>query len=241
MIQFNKNDVVIFSGDSITEGSRGRTMDCNHIMGHGYAYILAARLGADNLSAMPKFMNKGYSGETVSQLYAKWDWDVLQYQPAIVSILVGTNDAEEGERYIPDAGVVHKYIQVYRLLLQDTRKYSPGTKIVVCEPFYRAPNNIDAPYDNVPHPICEPNFPLPGAGSAQEKFAARKQIIQDMQAQLRLLAAEFSCIFVPLQDVFDHAAQTVPGEYLLWDGVHPTVVGHELIAQRWYQQVCQQL
>jgi hypothetical protein len=29
--------VILFQGDSITDGNRGRTADLNHIMGHGYA------------------------------------------------------------------------------------------------------------------------------------------------------------------------------------------------------------
>jgi len=39
--------LVLFQGDSITDGGRGRTDDPNHILGHGYAYIVAARLGRD--------------------------------------------------------------------------------------------------------------------------------------------------------------------------------------------------
>ena len=35
MIYLNSEDIVLFSGDSITDGNRGRKMDCNHTMGHG--------------------------------------------------------------------------------------------------------------------------------------------------------------------------------------------------------------
>jgi len=31
-MKLNKNDVVLFSGDSITDGNRGKCMDCNHIV-----------------------------------------------------------------------------------------------------------------------------------------------------------------------------------------------------------------
>jgi len=241
VIKLKKGDIIIFSGDSITDGGRGRSMDCNHIMGHGYQYILAGRLGIENLTAMPKFINKGYSGETIGQIYAKWNADVLQYKPALVSILAGTNDAECGRRRIPDQGIVEKYLNIYRLLLLDTKKYSPKTKIVVCEPFFKPVNNLQAPYANTPHPICEADFPLPNQGYTAQMLAARTKIIGEMQKALGRLAKEFSCIFVPLQDIFDDAVQRVDGEYLLWDGVHPTVVGHGLIAQRWYETVSQQI
>ena len=34
---FNKGASILFQGDSITDGGRGREPDINHDMGHGYA------------------------------------------------------------------------------------------------------------------------------------------------------------------------------------------------------------
>ena len=42
---------IVFQGDSITDGNRGRNSDPNHIHGHGYQYILASEILADNLNA----------------------------------------------------------------------------------------------------------------------------------------------------------------------------------------------
>ena len=39
---FPKNSRILFQGDSITDGNRGRSADPNHILGHGYAFIIAA-------------------------------------------------------------------------------------------------------------------------------------------------------------------------------------------------------
>jgi len=36
---------LLFQGDSITDGNRGRTDDLNHILGHGYVFLLAAQAG----------------------------------------------------------------------------------------------------------------------------------------------------------------------------------------------------
>jgi|HubBroStandDraft_6_1064221.scaffolds.fasta_scaffold498371_1 hypothetical protein len=45
---FHQGDVVVFQGDSITDGGRWRTgEDYNHIMGQDYAYIVAAKAGAE--------------------------------------------------------------------------------------------------------------------------------------------------------------------------------------------------
>ena len=37
---------ILFQGDSITDGNRGRSADPNHILGHGYAFIIAKKHGA---------------------------------------------------------------------------------------------------------------------------------------------------------------------------------------------------
>ena len=43
---FAKDSVILFQGDSITDGKRGRNPDPNHILGHGYVFIIAAKYGA---------------------------------------------------------------------------------------------------------------------------------------------------------------------------------------------------
>ena len=37
----------LFQGDSITDGNRTRDKDWNHVMGHGYQYIIASKLWYD--------------------------------------------------------------------------------------------------------------------------------------------------------------------------------------------------
>lgn len=37
----------LFQGDSITDGNRTRNNDWNHVMGHGYQYIIASKLWYD--------------------------------------------------------------------------------------------------------------------------------------------------------------------------------------------------
>lgn len=38
---------ILFQGDSITDGGRSRNEDLNHVLGHGYAYLISSRLGME--------------------------------------------------------------------------------------------------------------------------------------------------------------------------------------------------
>ena len=58
-----------------------------------------------------------------------------------------------------------------------------------------------------------------------------------VEEKLREMADACDCIYVPLQEEFDSYAGRVPAEYLIWDNIHPTVAGHELIARKWLRTV----
>ncbi|NJB71757.1 hypothetical protein GGR42_002219 [Saonia flava] len=64
----NKGLTILFQGDSITDGNRTRDMDWNHIMGHGYAYLIASRLWHDYLGKDLMFYNRGISGDKIKDL-----------------------------------------------------------------------------------------------------------------------------------------------------------------------------
>ena len=82
----------MFQGDSITDGNRGRSADPNHILGHGYVFIIAAKYGAAFPEAKLDFMNRGVSGNTVLDLEKRWQKDALDLKPDLLSILIGVND-----------------------------------------------------------------------------------------------------------------------------------------------------
>lgn len=57
-----KGLTILFQGDSITDGGRSRNADWNHIMGHGYGYLIASRLCYDYPKEDLMFYNRGVSG-----------------------------------------------------------------------------------------------------------------------------------------------------------------------------------
>ena len=65
------NLIFLFQGDSITDGNRGRNNDPNHIMGHGYAFSIASRVGADFPEKHLSFYNRGISGNKITDIEVK--------------------------------------------------------------------------------------------------------------------------------------------------------------------------
>ena len=206
---FSDNALILFQGDSITDGGRSRDEAPNHTLGHGYTYLLAARLGAEYPAKNWQFRNRGISGNRTPDLYARWREDTVKLRPAVLSILIGVNDI--WAEYARGTGVsAEKYARVYRLLLEETRAELPETQLILMEPFA-------LPVDKI---LLAPEY-------WARELPLRQQIVAE-------LAAEFAAIFVPLQCEFDAAAKNVadPGYYIC-DGIHPTAAGHELIARAW--------
>ena len=47
------------------------------------------------------------------------------------------------------------------------------------------------------------------------------------------LAEKHGAALVQFQRIFDEAAKRAPADYWIWDGVHPTYAGHQILADAW--------
>ncbi len=207
----------LFQGDSITDGNRTRNMDWNHVLGHGYAYLISARLWFDLPQKKFHFFNRGVSGNTVTDLIGRWDTDTIAIKPDVLSILVGVNDTTHAV-YGDKNFTVESYEADYRALLKKTKQQLPDVQLVICEPFI-----------------------LP-VGKVKDRWDDYQREIVPRQAAAKKLAGEFDAIFIPLQESFNKAAEKYPPvEYWLWDGVHPMPNGHELFAREWIKLVGKKL
>jgi len=202
----------LFQGDSITDGNRTRNNDWNHVMGHGYQYIIAAELGCDYPARQFRFFNRGNSGDKVSDLSARWQQDTLDLKPDLLSILVGINDVNAfirgNEQYSSE-----NYRKVYTSLLETTRQVFPDIELVLCEPF------------------------ILYVGKVINKWTDYLRLVKEKQEIVRELARRFSAIHVPFQSAFDKALSRAPADHWIWDGIHLMPAGHELMAREWLQRV----
>lgn len=203
---FKSGTRILFQGDSITDGNRGRSLDPNHILGHGYAFIIAAQHGAAFPERNLVFLNRGVSGNQVADLAKRWQADTLDLKPDILSILVGVND----NRANPS---MDEYEQGYDRLLSEARAALPGVRFVLCEP-----------------------FTLP-VGAKKEGYETWLKDLQKRQAIVARLATKYGAALVRFQAVFEAACLRAPADYWIWDGVHPTYSGHQLMADAWMQAV----
>ena len=126
---FHQNDVIVFQGDSITNGGRARSGDDhNHTMGQDYAYLISGQLGAQLPERHLTFINRGVGSEKLGDMAARWQSDVIALKPNIVSILIGIND---NQAHTPLAD----FEQTYDKLLAGTVAALPTARLVLCAPF----------------------------------------------------------------------------------------------------------
>lgn len=206
---------ILFQGDSITDVKRDR--DDDRYMGCGYPIDVAGAIGCDHPGEY-EFINRGVSGFRIVDMYAAIKRDIINLKPDILSILIGINGVwHEITRH---NGVdAEKYEKIYCMMLDEIKAALPDVKLVILEPFVL--------YGSVTCP-CE-EYP--------DRWETYQRETPLRRAAAKRVAEKYGAIFVPLQEKFDEACKKAPADYWLIDGVHPTVVGHQLIARQWLQAV----
>lgn len=200
---------IVMIGDSITDMRRDRVAGTlPFAYGSAYPFIVQAKLGSEKPREY-EIYNRGISGDRVVDLYARIKRDCWNLKPDVVSVLVGVNDV--WHEIMEGNGVeIDRYEKVYRALIEDTKKALPGVKIMLLEPYILRGTATEESYD---------------------KFLQVKEYAKVVEK----LAKETGSLFVPLQARFDAAAEKNGGDWYLDDGVHPTVVGSQLIADAWLE------
>ena len=182
-------------------------------MGIGYPVLVKAWLGHENPGKY-QFLNRGIAGNRVVDVYTLIKEDIINLKPDYMSILIGVNDVwrEFGVHHDVDAD---KFEKVYCMLIEEIKEALPEIKIMILEPFClraSATENTEAEPDRW------------NIFSSEVKKRAEKA---------KAVAEKYNLTYVPLQEKFDEAAQDAENSYWLFDGAHPTTMGHELIKREW--------
>ena len=204
--------VIVFQGDSITDNSRSKENDT--FKGNGYVTMTVGELNAKEPYTYTCY-NRGISGNRVVDVYARMRKDIINLKPDYLSILLGVNGVWHECNYRNGVDA-QKFELVYDLMLTEIREELPNVKIMLLEPFFlpgTATHNV---------PECP------------DRLESYTREIPLRQAAVARLAKKHGAEFVPLQKIFTELEATAPCEgYWLWDGVHPTSAGHNIIKQEW--------
>lgn len=199
-MMIKKGDTILFQGDSVTDALRSEDMP----LGRGYPYFVEAAMTAAYPEMDLKFINRGVSGNRVSDLKARWQAECIDIQPDILSILIGVNDT--WRRYDSNTPrTAEEFKSIYREILTEAREKT-SAKIIMMEPFIL--------------------HQRPGMAEWREDLNPKITAVRE-------LALEFGIPFIPLDGIFTAAASRAPMEKWTFDGVHPTAAGHALIAKAW--------
>ncbi len=109
-------NIMVFAGDSITQNG-------------GYIEKLM------EIYPTSLMLNKGVNGYKIFDLEKEWQSICLDYNPDVVTILVGVNEVIDAMRGVPD---MEKYFaQTYSKIIEQTRECTKAD-IILMEPFIMA-------------------------------------------------------------------------------------------------------
>lgn len=206
------NSKLVMIGDSITDCGRalpvGEGRDA--ALGTGYVSLVDGLLKTTNPTANIRIINMGISGNTVRDLQARWQTDVLDLQPDWLSIMIGINDVWrqfdsplQRERQVPLA----EYSRMLSKLVATTRPHLQG--LVLMTPYFIEPNHND---------------PM------RAMMDSYGQVVQE-------IAFANDAVFVDTQAAFDRVLADMHPMSLAWDRVHPNLTGHMILARAFLEGV----
>ena len=191
--------VNLFIGDSVTDCGRENEPP----YGDGYVREIAL-----SRALKGQIINMGTSGHRLIDLEKRWQVDVLDHTPKLVSIAIGINDT--WRRYDDnDETSAEDFCERYNRLLTQTQA-ACNPQFVLCEPFL-----------------------LP----VRDEMNTWREDLDSKIAIVHEMAAKFSAIVVPLDQHFTALSAIFSMEKIAEDGIHPTVFGHAEISRLWLATV----
>lgn len=155
-----------------------------------------------------EIINVGTSGHRLVDLENRWDTDVLAHNPTLVSVAIGINDT--WRRYDDnDPTSVEDFEERYRRVLTTTKAHG-NPDLVLCEPF-----------------LLE----------VRDEMNTWREDLDPKIAVVHKMAEEFGAKLVPFDQRLKAIAQEMAMAELADDGIHPSKLGHEIMADLWLRTV----
>lgn len=201
MIQIKDNQRILFIGDSITDVKFNRK--CARSIGGSKVYCLQVAKALKKQRKGLKFFYKGIASNRTYHVYDRLTKDCINLKPDIIIMLIGVNDA--WENYVPE-----KYPPLLRPMEPHLREVYrristelPNAKIITLLPFLISTIEEKQPFHNILNEYIE---------------------------KIHDIAKGYADEIISLQPIFDKAEETTAPVLLARDSVHPTNLGHKVIA-----------
>jgi len=196
----------LFIGDSITDCGRDRShpgWESDRYLGDGYVNLVHEVLVSAYPDAGIRILNLGVGGDTVRELAARWDSDVLGLRPSWLSVMIGINDVwQHFDSFRANLPVsLEEYRRTLEHLIGQVRQELDG--LVMMTPYYLESDRSD---------------PM---RSLMDRFG-------DVVRELALL---YEAVFVDTQAAFDEILQDLDPYELAADKVHVNDTGHRVLAR----------
>ena len=209
---FEKNDTVLFIGDSISDYERARPVGEGlfNAWGHSYVACAGALLNCMYPELCLRVVNMGIGGNQVRDLKARWQSDVMDLHPDWVSVLIGINDVwrQFDCPQMPETHVsLEEFEETYEELIRTTLPKVRG--MILMTPYYMEPNTSD---------------PM-------------RRRMDEYGAVVKKLAEKYQLTFVDLQAGWDRLFQYMHSTNIAWDRVHPNQTGCMYIAKQFLKAV----
>lgn len=207
-IKIKKDSKVLFIGDSITDPKFNFRM-MSTIKGRNiYALQVKKRLKA--YSKDIKVDIKGIASNRTYHVYDRLTKDCISLKPDVVIMLIGVNDA--WENYVPqDYPPLLRPMEPHiREIYRRLRTELPDTQILYLMPFM-----IDA---------------------VEEKLPYHKTLDQFREV-LKNVALQNGATVLDMQEVYYEAQKTIEPKKLAIDGIHPTNLGHKIMADAVFEML----
>ena len=216
---------ILFQGDSITDCGRIREESDSALtqfykklhkstaLGNGYPAKITAQLQKE-FPGSYRYINRGVSGDTILNIYARIVRDIINIKPDYMSLLIGVNDVWRGIDNDYGTGK-ERFEKVYDIVLSELREELPDMKIMIMEPFLLEGTAS----------VSTPERP--------DRYDIFKKGVDEAAETARKIAEKYDCKFIEIQKHLDEVAKVKGSSYLSADGVHPSDAGHELIKNEW--------
>lgn len=211
-MKIEPNSKLVMIGDSITDA--GRTKPVGEGLfdaeGKGYVSLVKAMLGAVHPERRIRVINMGNGGDTVRDLKARWQRDVIDLKPDWLSIMIGVNDVWR-QFDSPFQKELHVDADYYERTLDDLVRTAKQTLkgLVLMTPFFLEPLKDD---------------PM-------------RAMVDRYSAAMKRVADKHGTIFVDTQAAFTDILKQHHSSYLSWDRVHPNATGHMILARAFLKAI----